>query len=44
MKLIQGVIRYNRVAELDAVEYLNEASESIKTKKVIKNIIFLFFS
>lgn len=44
MKLSIGVNRYKKVDSCEAVEYLKDASEIIKTKKIIIKIIFLFLS
>ena len=39
---IQGITIYKKVDKLEIEEYLNEASEKVIIKNVIKNIIFLF--
>ena len=40
IKTNQGITRYISVVKFEIVEYLNDASEKIIIKKVIKKIIF----
>ena len=41
-KIDEAITIYKKVDKLEIEEYLNEASEKVIIKNVIKNIIFLF--